>query len=466
MNATNDNMLCNIATKCNNNNNNGVIVIPTLFGLDYSSLVGQRPLLQQQQQPDEIILNDNNSNNNNIKKTEHQKTWTLNQKQKRRYDISSEWYRLASSSSYKTTTKNNQVVVVTPMEIAMIQEIGEKVHQSIPNFKTRAAQVPWGGADGEDGPIFTNSNNHEDMTHVTHWWYPTEPNRSTSTTATAAATTRNVLLSQLEGGYLLYAYLVITKWNPNPHFPFRLCEQDGCPVERAIAHTLEFREKYQPFKVSPSVLKENKHGYVYHRGFSPIHHDRHDEHHNDHESPGTGIGRHGTVFVRLDHKVLDTLSFFRGILHSVERAISDALVESNGAVGKFNVIFDCQGFSLSNTPSLQGLKQGITMLQDHYPNHLGMIYLFGLSRTGEMFLKMVLKLITKEVRDKVKILPFHNKGKTAAILKFILEEDYIPVWMGGRDTYKFNVEEYYPAKYRFSDEESRKFLTTMPYHAM
>ena len=401
-------------------------VVPTLFGMEYDHLVGPNS-------DDETTARTTNTN------TDGQSPAASNTHQPRqkasaasRHDISPDLYQLASTRQ----------VSLAPSEAAMIQTIGNSATTYMPDLHQRAAQVSWGGP------------HHAEP--ATHWWFPVP--------AAAASDSNASDLSKLEGGHLLYAYLFIMKWNPHPQFPFRLCGEQGCPPERAMAHTLEWREKYKPWLVPPSVLRENEKGYVYHRGLSPIHNSSSGD--DDESTTGSSsTGKHGTVVVRLNHKVQNDLSFFRGILHSADRAIADALKESNGEVGKFNVIFDCQGFSLSHAPTIHALKQGVTMLQDHYPNRLGMIFLSRLSRVGEVFLRVVLGLITKEVRDKIKILPHHDQAKSMAILKMVLEEESIPDYMGGTDTYRFSVDSYYPPEYRCTEDEAQEFLTTMPYHA-
>lgn len=332
------------------------------------------------------------------------------------YDIDVDWYQLSYT----------RPVVLQESEKQMIQQLALRMHEEVPHIHERAAQVSWGGP-------------HQAY-HETNWWYPAGDN---------ALQDPQMDLDVLDGGHLLYAYLFIMKWDPKPKFPFRLCGQEGCPPERAILHSLEWREKYKPWLVPPSLIQENAKGYVYHRGFSP-------EHFED-------AGRHGTVWIRVGHQVQNDLAFFRGILNAADRAIAASLKESGP--GKFNVIFDCRGFSFSNTPTLKSLKQAVTMLQDHYPNRLGMIFLAHISRPGEVFLRTVLRLITKEVRDKVKILPTQDKEKSLAILRMVVEEHHIPDWLEGTDEYRFHTDDYYPHYLHCTEEEAQVFLTTMPYHA-
>lgn len=398
-------------------------LLPTLFGLDYHNVIAPQVLREEEG-------NNSTTTTSNLEQQPEQPAT-------KRHEISSDWYNLASTQ---------RPVVLASSETAMIQEISQRVVDQVPDLVQRAAQVSWGGPSPPDSNTTSTSTQL-----ITNWWYP-------SLSVDDGHGSDN--MNKLNGGQLLYSYLFIMRWNPQPHFPFRLCGGDkgGCPPERALLHTLEWREKYRPWLVPPSVMAENEKGYVYHRGFSPVTYD------ND-ANDVSFQGRHGTVWVRVGHVVKDNLAFFRGILNAADRAIGQSLIVNKGDAGKFNVIFDCKGFSLSNTPTLHALKQGITMLQDHYPNRLGMIFLVHLSRPGEMFLKVVLRLITKEVRDKVKILPNQDKAKSMAILKMVVEESHIPEWLGGTDQYQFHAKDYYPPHHQCTEGEAKEFLTTMPYHA-
>lgn len=106
----------------------------------------------------------------------------------------------------------------------LLERLATDVHEEIPDIHDRAAHVYWGGP------------------HGAPWWSPALKHVHHSKHST---------LQQLDGGFLLGAYLKIMKWPPLLHtnFPFRLCKE-GCDSAVAIAHTLEWREKYQPFKVS------------------------------------------------------------------------------------------------------------------------------------------------------------------------------------------------------------------------
>jgi CRAL/TRIO domain len=109
------------------------------------------------------------------------------------------------------------------------------------------------------------------------------------------------------------------------------------------------------------------------------------------------------------------------------------------------------------------------MLQDHYPDRLGMIFLTNMSSLAEFLVTLIKPLITKEVRQKIHILS-HDPERRAIELNSFIESEFLPTWLGGTDNYldRFDSASYYHQK-RFSlmtDEESRQFLKTMPYHAL
>ena len=236
------------------------------------------------------------------------------------------------------------------------------------------------------------------------------------------------------------------------NFPFKLCGK-GCPAYFAFAHTLKWRESYKPWLMSPGAIYENRDGFVYMRGHSrSLKHDNHG---------------HAIVWIRAGvHKgVVDPPLYFRAVMNALDAAVSDTLHRSHQKVGKFNVVIDAEGASFQMLPKLGDAKKGIVMLQDHYPNRLGVVVLANFSKVAEFLLTMIKPLITKEVRDKIVILP-KDPIKRQQMLEAIVEKEYIPVALGGQDSYEFNAKEYYSDKrMQFSDQEAKEYLQAMPYHA-
>jgi len=300
---------------------------------------------------------------------------------------------------------------LTASEKRFVSDLSKRVYDSIPDFKARAALVPWGGPSGS--------------TSSTEWW-------------------------QEEG--LLRAYGKIMKWPADlkTNFPFHLCSK-GCDAEMALGHTLEFREEFRPWLVSPDTIRENRKGYVYFRGYSP--------------TPQREHSGHTMVWFRPGHyKVENPVLYFRAVLNTLERAVTDNLIRSNGKVGKFNVVMDTHGLTFSMLTSFGHVHRAIVMLQDHFPDRLGMIFLANLSKPAEFVFNLVKRVITKEVREKIVILPSDPQLRKA-LLETVILPQFIPSYVGGKDDYRFDSDDYYPRKYHCTNEEATEYIQTMPYHA-
>jgi len=319
------------------------------------------------------------------------------------------------------TAYTPEFLELTSDQVDLVSKLGDKVIDSVDDWKTRATKVSWGG---EDGPA---------------WFAPRKTSGATE-------------LERLNGGLLLYSYLRIMKWpgNLHSHFPFKLCAK-GCNSEVALAHSLEFREKFKPWAVTPSTMKENSNGSIFHHGFSPAF--------NEGEN-----GQHSLVWIRPGRRVkVDDIFTTRAYVNALEQAVTASLVNSGGRVGKFNVVLDGHNFSWGLMPSLHQLKVFITILQDHFPDRLGIILLTNLGRVGEFVVGVVKPIISEEVRNKIVVLPREEKLRRE-MLQAVVGTANIPKWLGGRDPFEFDVNTYYSNSQVISDEESKEYTKMMPYH--
>lgn len=324
-------------------------------------------------------------------------------------------------------------------QLNSLQEFSTRVLHAIPDLHHRVKAVGWGGS------------------QAAAWWLPHHHIHGNM------GSNNPTNVDEIEGGRLLWHYYkIMSQYMNDPfhladsiHFPFKLCKH-GCSAEQSIQHSLEWREKYQPWRVSPAMIKENDNGWVYHRGFSPPAGGKNNEHYD----------RHALVWIRPgQHRVRDSLSYFRCIINAVDRAIGGALHESHGRVGKFNVIVDGSNYEWSKLPDFAHMKQTVTILQDHYTNRLGMVFLINISRPAEFIISLIKPIITKEVRNKIHIVS-HDPERRAAELASFVEPEFLPDWLGGRDTHQMDSNEYYSQKwFHWSDKEGTEFLTTMAYHA-
>jgi len=344
--------------------------------------------------------------------------------------VSTEWARDASSPSvlHLDFAKKELVKKITD---AVRQQISLEINgtdtvMNANEFDERVANVGWGGPTAKGGRP---------------WWLP-------------ASFTQ----TEMNGERLAAAYAKVMGWPTiqeyTTKFPFKKC-QDGCNPHFAFVHTLEWREKFKPWCITPSAVTENQDSFFYVRGHSPPSIDNKD---------GDATIGHSLVFYRPGlHKYEDTESYIRLIMHTLDEAVADSYSRSNNRVGKFNIILDCKGFSLSILPGFSEVKRLFTMMQDHFPDRLGVLMIVNLSGPAQLFLKMIKGIISEAVRKKIHIVPPPDKGGID-MLKFLIEEEFIPTWLGGADDFVLNPKVAY-ADRLCSEAEGREYYQTMPFHA-
>jgi hypothetical protein len=337
-----------------------------------------------------------------------------------------------------------EIVELSQQQERLVLKMGSDVLESVSDFKQRSSLVPWGGPPAAAA-----------VEAVSFDWYARKK----------AHRGPSAPLEKIEGGNLFSSYLRIMKWPENlgeTNFPFKLCkakkknEGKGCDSTVAIQHTLEFRERYKPWLVTPGIKRANANGLVYIRGFSPSYSDDED-------------GGHAIVWLRLALKVKtddenDRVFFVRSMIREFDRAVAASLQRSNGRLGKFNAVVDGKDFTWNSMPSLGAVKALVAVLQDHFADRLGVIILVNVGSICEILLKLFLPLITEDVRNKIIMLPHYPKERLEALKDILGTEQNIPIGLGGTDNYDFDSDDYYANDVFGRDEEALEYLTTMPYH--
>eukprot|EP00536_Pseudo-nitzschia_multiseries_P001377 jgi/Psemu1/181052/e_gw1.18.275.1 len=330
-----------------------------------------------------------------------------------------------------------------PRQERLIGRMRDDVLDSVSDFERRSSLVPWGGPP-------------QAVASVSYDWYAHKTKHRGLSSP----------LDQFDGGNLFLSYLRIMKWPEDlgrTEFPFKLCkakkknEGTDCEASVAIRHSLEFRERYMPWLVTPGIKRANSRGLVYHRGFSPPH-------------PEDENSGHAIVWLRLALKnktenESERVYFVRSMIREFDRAVAASLQRSNGRLGKFNAVVDGNGFTWGSMPSLSAVKTLVAILQDHFADRLGVVILVNVGSICELLLKLFLPLITEEVRNKIVMLPHDPKEQMETLQKVLGTKKNIPNWLGGADDFDFQVDEYYANDHIGRDEEALKYLTTMPYHA-
>lgn len=336
-----------------------------------------------------------------------------------------------------------EIAILTLQQENLVRKMGSHVFDRISDFERRSLSVPWGGPSQAPEALSFD------------WYARKKTNRGIKAP-----------LDQIDGGNLFSSYLRIMRWPTtfdHVDFPFKLCKEKkkidgkGCDTSNAIQHTLEFRERFKPWLITPSIKRQNSHGLVYARGFSPSY--------SENE-----VGGHTIVWLRLAKKVKpidenDRIFFVRSMIREFDVAVAASLLRSNGRVGKFNAVVDGENFTWSKMPSLSAVKGLVAILQDHFADRLGVVLLVNVGSIGEMLLKLFIPLITEEVRNKLIILPNDPDARLETLQAVLGPKSNIPKQLGGTDDYAFNVDEYYNNEFVSRDEEALEYLSTMPYHA-
>jgi len=226
-----------------------------------------------------------------------------------------------------------------------------------------------------------------------------------------------------------------------------------CQSVAGLAHTLEYRDKYQPWLVTPSVIEENQNGWVYHHGYSPCGNSPSDN------SPSLVWYRPGR------HIYKDSEAYLRTILTTLTSAVMDSLRRSQNKFGKYSIILDGKNFQYACLPSISEIKRLFRMLADHFPNKMVHVFIVNVSFVGQMFINTALVFVSQEVQNKIQIVPSGESKERAKMLRTCIGSDFIPDWLGGKDEFKFNAEQYYTDSIKGSEEEGRRYLKTMPYHS-
>ena len=330
---------------------------------------------------------------------------------------------------------NNKTISCKETEMSIPSQSGGS---DIPNrpFQERVDIVSWGGIHNNDD---------------TRWW-PHVSNTDPST----------MISANVDGGRLLAAYLKIMKWDSiYPKFPFRLCPK-GCNPEVALLHTLEWREKYKPWCVSNEMINFNTAGFIYTRG---------------HSNPGiiqrrymTEIAQsnagHSMVWYRpsLASPSVNTELYMRTIIHTLDLAVSNSLIRNGGTIGRFNLVMDFAGMSSKNSPTIANVKRLFSVLQDHFPDRLGVLLVANSSSLTQMLMKMMLPFVTEDVRAKIHIIPNKVDERRDMLLQS-MTEDQIPNYLGGKDEYNYDAIQYYQGKCVLPENSITEYISTMPFHA-
>lgn len=112
-------------------------------------------------------------------------------------------------------------------------------------------------------------------------------------------------------------------------------------------------------------------------------------------------------------------------------------------------MIDCSGFSLSNIPPVNIIKQTFTLLHHHYPTRVGFIVFLYTGSAFQLLWKVLTPLVSPMTRNKILFVP---AGKEKNELLKRVEEEQLDERYGGQRGFSFVPHEYFGV----SEEEAKK----------
>ncbi|GMH82251.1 hypothetical protein TrST_g12525 [Triparma strigata] len=240
-----------------------------------------------------------------------------------------------------------------------------------------------------------------------------------------------------------YPSSLLTTWPPSQ------CSSTPCPSSFSYLNTLKWRQTYRPFSLPPSLKSEASDGWLYTRST-------------------TLPPKQPLIFYRPGlHKPESLESYIRNVIYNLERAAAVASENAKeekylGGKGRsdprrYFFILDASGFTFSMIPSMSAVKKLFSMVGDHYPRRLGKLVIVNAGRASMVFWGMLKVLIPEDVKSKITIIGARENAREYLIQDIGVES--IPDWLGGEDTWRYDVEEYL-GEVDWTDEEAKAFMET------
>eukprot|EP00587_Corethron_hystrix_P010222 CAMPEP_0113320976 /NCGR_PEP_ID=MMETSP0010_2-20120614/14615_1 /TAXON_ID=216773 ORGANISM="Corethron hystrix, Strain 308" /NCGR_SAMPLE_ID=MMETSP0010_2 /ASSEMBLY_ACC=CAM_ASM_000155 /LENGTH=234 /DNA_ID=CAMNT_0000178957 /DNA_START=738 /DNA_END=1442 /DNA_ORIENTATION=- /assembly_acc=CAM_ASM_000155 len=207
-------------------------------------------------------------------------------------------------------------------------------------------------------------------------------------------------------------------------FPYNQPCSKGCPARFSIENTLRYRETFKPWLLTQAMIDESRDGWFYIRGVT---------------KEGNPI-----VWYRVGkHSIDDPDSYIRVLFYNLEKATAESMKSSNGKdSGKYSIFIDVADFSTSKLPSFQYVKKIFALMQDHLPNRLKAITILNLSTPAQLFYNLCKPLLHEDVQRKISVPPKKEKLRLMEMQKLV-QNEYIPTWLGGKDAFVFSSDSYY-----------------------
>jgi hypothetical protein len=191
-------------------------------------------------------------------------------------------------------------------------------------------------------------------------------------------------------------------------------------AKKMLEESFKWRSTYKPEEIRwAEVAHEGETGKVSRANF----HDR--------------LGR--TVLI-MRPGMQNTASEENNIKHLVY-LLENAVLNLSEGQEQMSWLIDFTGFSFSTKLSIKTARDIIQILQNHYPERLGIAFLYNPPRIFQAFFKAVKYFLDPKTAQKVKFVYPNNKD-SVELMKSLFDVDNLPSEFGGKATLKYDHEEF------------------------
>lgn len=203
----------------------------------------------------------------------------------------------------------------------------------------------------------------------------------------------------------------------------RYLEARNWNVEKAkkmLEETLRWRSTYKPEEIRwHEVAIEGETGKVFRANF----HDR-----------------HGRTVLILRPGMQNTTSMDNQIRHLVY-LLENAILNLPEGQEQMAWLIDFTGWSITNNVPIKSARDTVNILQNHYPERLGVAFLYSPPRIFEAFWKVVKYFLDPKTFQKVKFVYPKNKD-SVELMRSYFDVDNLPTEFGGKATLQYDHEDF------------------------
>ncbi|KAJ4846362.1 hypothetical protein Tsubulata_038470 [Turnera subulata] len=203
----------------------------------------------------------------------------------------------------------------------------------------------------------------------------------------------------------------------------RYLEARNWNVEKAkkmLEETLKWRSNYKPEEIRwHEVAVEGETGKVFRANF----HDR-----------------QGRSVLIMKPALQNTKSIDNQIRHLVY-LIENAILNLPEGQEQMSWLIDFSGWSMSTAVPVKSARETTNILQNHYPERLGLAFLYNPPRIFEAFWKIVKYFLDPKTFQKVKFVYPKNQD-SVEVMRSYFDDENLPIEFGGKATLKYDHEEF------------------------